>query len=71
MYNGLGDDGGSHPFAYLPPNPRKYHKRLVDLCLQRDLHRMLSPEVPDHEEVSLGILSQPHLDLLTGCATRW
>ncbi|KAM6493277.1 hypothetical protein JOM56_011411 [Amanita muscaria] len=80
MYNGLGDDGaaddedyqtGSHPFTYLPPNPRKYYKRLVDLCLQRDLDRMLSPEVPDHEEVSLGILSQPHLDLLTECATRW
>ncbi|KAM6490918.1 hypothetical protein JOM56_013622 [Amanita muscaria] len=46
--DGAADDedyqAGSHPFTYPPPNPRKYCKRLVDLCLQRDLDRMLSPE---------------------------
>jgi hypothetical protein len=40
-------------------------------CCQKDLQRMLSPEVPGNEEVSLGILSQPHLDLLEECALRW
>ena len=60
-----------HHFTFIPPSPRKYYKRLVELCLQEDLDRMLSPEVPDNEEVSLGILSQPHLDLLSECALRW
>jgi hypothetical protein len=32
---------------------------------------MLSPEVDDSDEVSLGILSAPHLDLLNECALRW
>ncbi|KAF8622282.1 hypothetical protein AX15_007148 [Amanita polypyramis BW_CC] len=60
-----------HHFTFIPPIPRRYYKRLVELCLQDDLDRMLSPEVPDNEEVSLGILSQPHLDLLSECALRW
>ncbi|KAF8346260.1 hypothetical protein F5887DRAFT_1061262 [Amanita rubescens] len=46
-------------------DPRKYYKRLLELCLQEDLDKMLSPDVPDNEEVSLGILTQPHLDLLS------
>ena len=32
---------------------------------------MLSPEVDDNDEVSLGILSAPHLDLINECALRW
>ena len=60
-----------HHFTFIPPSPRKYYKRLVELCLQEDLDRMLSPDVPDNEEVSLGILSQSHLDLLAECASRW
>ncbi|KAF8703635.1 hypothetical protein AX14_014185 [Amanita brunnescens Koide BX004] len=61
---------GQH-FTFILPSPRKYYKHLVELCLQEDLDRMLSPEVPDNEEVSLGILSPPHLDLLEECAPRW
>jgi len=60
-----------HHFTFIPPSPRKYYKRLLELCLQEDLDRMLSPDVPDNEEVSLGILTQPHLDLLSECALRW
>lgn len=60
-----------HHFTFIPPSPRKYYKRLLEFCLQEDLDRMLSPDVPDNEEVSLGILSQPHLDLLSECALRW
>ena len=68
------DDGQlqvGHHFTFIPPSPRKYYKRLVGLCLQEDLDRMLSPDVPDNEEVSLGILSQSQLDLLAECALRW
>lgn len=32
---------------------------------------MLSPEVDDNDEVSLGILSHPHLELINECALRW
>ena len=32
---------------------------------------MLSPEVDDNDEVSLGILSHVHIELINECATRW
>ena len=32
---------------------------------------MLSPEVDDNDEVSLGILSHVHILLIDECATRW
>ncbi len=60
-----------HHFTFIPPNPRKYYKRLVELCLIADLEIMLSPEVDDTDEVSLGILSPPHLELINECALRW
>ncbi|KAF8630274.1 hypothetical protein AX17_005460 [Amanita inopinata Kibby_2008] len=60
-----------HHFTYIPPNPRKYYKRLVEYCLISDLEVMLSPEVDDNDEVSLGILSQRHLDLINECTIRW
>ncbi|KAF8216949.1 cytoplasm protein [Mycena galopus ATCC 62051] len=58
-------------FTYIPSNPRKFYKRLLERCLLADLERMLSPEVGAEEEVSLGILSEAHLDLLNACAVRW
>ncbi|KAJ7756230.1 hypothetical protein B0H16DRAFT_1539076 [Mycena metata] len=60
-----------HHFTYIPPNPKKFYKRLLEHCLLTDLEIMLSPEVDDNDEVSLGILSAPHLDLLNEVALRW
>ncbi|KAJ6520605.1 hypothetical protein DFH09DRAFT_227803 [Mycena vulgaris] len=69
----IGDDEipVGHHFTYIPPNPKKYYKRLLEHCLLTDLEIMLSPEVDDNDEVSLGILSAPHLDLINECALRW
>ena len=58
-------------FTYIPPNPKKYFKRLLEFCLLADLEVMLSPETEETDEVSLGILSIPHLELLNECAIRW
>ncbi|KAJ6581995.1 hypothetical protein B0H19DRAFT_1117211 [Mycena capillaripes] len=69
----IGDDAlpvGNH-FTYIPPNPRKFYRRLLERCLLADLEVMLSPDIDDNEEVSLGILSDAHLDLLNECALRW
>ncbi|KAG5652062.1 hypothetical protein H0H81_006459 [Sphagnurus paluster] len=60
-----------HHFTFIPPNPRKFYRRLLEYCLIADLEIMLSPEVDDNDEVSLGILSPPHLELLNECALRW
>ncbi|TFK96931.1 hypothetical protein BDV98DRAFT_607974 [Pterulicium gracile] len=60
-----------HNFTYIPPNPRKYYKRLLEICLTADLEVMMSPEVDDSDEVSLGILSSSHIELLNECAMRW
>jgi len=65
------DDEDSSAFTFIPPNPKKYYKRLVEHCLTADLEIMLSPEVDDNDEVSLGILSAPHIDLINECALRW
>ncbi|KAJ6478601.1 hypothetical protein C8R47DRAFT_983974 [Mycena vitilis] len=69
----IGDDEipVGHHFTYIPPNPKKFYRRLLEHCLLTDLEIMLSPEVDDNDEVSLGILSAPHLDLLNECALRW
>ncbi|KAJ6524576.1 hypothetical protein B0H19DRAFT_972064 [Mycena capillaripes] len=69
----IGDDEipVGHHFTYIPANPKKYYKRLLEHCLLTDLEIMLSPEVDDNDEVSLGILSASHLDLLNECALRW
>ncbi|KAG6896520.1 hypothetical protein C0992_007709 [Termitomyces sp. T32_za158] len=60
-----------HHFTFIPPNPRKYYRRLLEYCLVADLEVMMSPEVDDNDEVSLGILSAPHLELINECALRW
>jgi hypothetical protein len=72
-----GDLGGDdeilvgHHFTYIPPNPRGFYKRLLEYCLVADLEIMMSPEVDDNDEVSLGILSAPHIELINECALRW
>lgn len=58
-------------FTFIPPNPKRYYKRLLEYCLVADLEVMLSPEVDDNDEVSLGILSPPHIELINECALRW
>ncbi|KAJ8074784.1 hypothetical protein PM082_019109 [Marasmius tenuissimus] len=60
-----------HNFTYIPPNPKRFYKRLLELCLIADLEAMLSPDVDDNDEVSLGILSPAHIELINECALRW
>lgn len=60
-----------HNFTYIPPNPKKYYKRLLEYCIGADLEAMLSDDVKDDDEVSLGILTAPHIELLNECALRW
>lgn len=75
--NGFDDPEGDdvipigHHFTLIPPNPKKFYKRLVEYCLMSDLEVMLSPEVDDNDEVSLGILSPAHIELINECALRW
>ncbi|KAG8852602.1 hypothetical protein FRB96_008601 [Tulasnella sp. 330] len=56
-------------FTYIPPNPKKFYKRLLELCVQDDLEAMIN--LPEDQEVSLGILSSKHLSLINECALRW
>ena len=51
-----------HHFTFIPPNPKKFYKRLVEYCLTSDLELMLSP---------VGILSHAHIELINECALRW
>lgn len=60
-----------HHFTFIPPNPKKFYQRLVEYCLVADLEIMMSPEVDDTDEVSLGILSTAHIELINECAIRW
>jgi len=60
-----------HHYTFIPPNPKKFYKRLLELCLIADLEAMLSPNVGDEDEVSLGILTEAHIELINECALRW
>ena len=40
-----------HTFTFIPPTPRKFYKRLVELCIQHDLEAMHT--LPEDQEVSL------------------
>ncbi|KAI0052473.1 hypothetical protein FA95DRAFT_1483448 [Auriscalpium vulgare] len=60
-----------HNFTYIPPNPKKYYKRLLEYCLDADLTAMRDPNVSDDDQVSLGILSHSHIELINECALRW
>lgn len=56
-------------FTYIPTEPRQVYQHLLALCLDTDLDRLR--HLDPNEPVSLGILSQTHLDLLSECATWW
>jgi len=58
-----------HNYTYIPSNPKKFYKRLVERCLEADLDAMAT--LPEDQQVSLGILSQRHLDVINECAVRW
>ena len=58
-----------HHFTYIPSNPKKFYKVLVERCLQADLDAMET--LPEDQEVSLGILSLRHLEVINECAVRW
>lgn len=58
-----------HNFTFIPSNPKKFYKRLVERCVEADLEAMAS--LPEDQEVSLGILSSRHLEVLNECALRW
>ncbi|KAG9310974.1 hypothetical protein JVU11DRAFT_8852 [Chiua virens] len=60
-----------HNFTYIPPNPKRFYKRLVEYCLTTDLETMFGPEVDDADEVPLTILSPPHTNLINECVVRW
>jgi len=60
-----------HHYTFIPPNPKKFYKRLLEFCLVADLEAMLSPHVGDEDEVSLGILTEAHIELINECALRW
>ncbi|KAF8547315.1 hypothetical protein OG21DRAFT_1490334 [Imleria badia] len=60
-----------HNFTFIPPNPKRFYKRLVEYCLTTDLETMFGPEVDDADEVPLTILSPPHTNLINECAARW
>jgi hypothetical protein len=56
-------------FTYIPPNTRKFYKRLIELCIEYDLKAMSS--LPEDQEVSLTILSPRHLEVINECSLRW
>jgi hypothetical protein len=63
--------GGSadSPFTYIPPDPQGTYRDLLARCLDWDLEVLKS--LPEEEDVSLGILSPEHVNLLGECAIRW
>lgn len=65
----IGGEDEQSSFTYIPSSTKKYYKRLVELCIDADLRAM--SELDGDEDVSLGILSVPHLELIGECALRW
>jgi hypothetical protein len=59
----------SSSFTYVPPDPRSTYIELLNRCLDWDLEVLKT--LPEDEDVSLGILSPEHVNLLGECATRW
>lgn len=56
-------------FTYIPPDPKAYYRRALELCIDFDLEKI--KQQPEEEEVSLSILSRHNNDLLKECAMRW
>jgi hypothetical protein len=59
----------SGAFTYVPPDPRSTYIELLNRCLDWDLEVLKT--LPEDEDVSLGILSPEHVNLLGECANRW
>lgn len=57
------------PFTFIPPDPQATYRDLLSRCLDWDLEVLKS--LPEEEDVSLGILSPDHVNLLGECAIRW
>ncbi|TXT13456.1 hypothetical protein VHUM_00823 [Vanrija humicola] len=55
--------------TFVPPDPRETYRSLLRLCLDHDLHLLRT--LPEDQDVSLGILSAAHVNLLEQCALRW
>lgn len=62
-------DESSDSFTYIPPNPKKAYKRLIEICVDADLNAMHT--LPEDQEVSLTILSARNLEVINECAVRW
>ncbi|PWN50695.1 hypothetical protein IE53DRAFT_82315 [Violaceomyces palustris] len=67
--NDAEEDDTFGSFTYIPPDPRAYYRRALELCIDYDLEQI--KHQPEEEEVSLSILSKIHMDLLNECAVRW
>ncbi|CAE7224588.1 unnamed protein product [Rhizoctonia solani] len=68
----IGDSDADEPtdsFTYIPSNPKKAYKRLVELCVDADLSAMVT--LPEDQEVSLTILSPRNHEIINECAMRW
>lgn len=63
------EDSFGESFTYIPSNPKKYYKKLIERCIEYDLKAMHT--LPEDQEVPLGILSTSHLDIINECALRW
>lgn len=66
---GDNEDEAAEAFTYIPPNPKKAYKRLVELCVDADLDAMHT--LPEDQEVSLTILSPRNHEIINECAVRW
>lgn len=56
-------------YTIIPPSPKDYYRNLLNQCMGYDLDAMQN--MSEDDEVSLGILSSRHLELLAECAVRW
>ncbi|CEH19367.1 GRAM DOMAIN-CONTAINING PROTEIN 4 [Ceraceosorus bombacis] len=56
-------------FTFIPPDPRAYYRRALELCIDYDLEQIKYQA--EDEEVSLSILSRSHVELLAECSLRW
>jgi len=62
-------DGPTSGFTFIPPDPRRTYRELLERCLDWDLEVLST--LPEDEDVSLGVLSQEHMTLLRECSVRW
>lgn len=67
--NNLQSIPADSPFTFIPPDPRGTYRELLSICLDWDLEVLKT--LPEDEDVSLGVLSPEHVDLLAECALRW